>query len=70
MKSKLEERKKVLEAEWAKLDEQDQSIVKQGSELQRKLSELRTEKIRLQGSFKEIEALLNDEPKEEVDVKN
>lgn len=70
MKTKLEERKKVLEAEWAKLDEEDKKIVEQGSQLQRKLSELRTEKIRLQGSFKEIEALLKDEPKGEVDVQN
>jgi len=60
-KAKLEERKVALKVKFDKLEEGRKELVEKSSELQRQISAIYTEQVQLQGSFKEIEALLAEE---------
>lgn len=71
-KAKLEERKSVLETQFKQLEERRKALVDQGSEIQRQISAIYTEQIQLQGSFKEIQVLLDGmkEPMETLNANN
>jgi len=66
--TKLEDRKKALEGDFTKLEENRKVLVEQGKEINRKLSEIQAEQLRLQGSYREIENLLREEDKDGKDI--
>lgn len=57
MKAQLEERIKVVEEEFKKLDDKKKECVEQRRKLDQVLSEIQTRQVQLQGSYKELTEL-------------
>ena len=58
---KLEQRKAELEKEFNTLDKEEEKLVDEGRELNKRLSEIRAKKLHLQGSFQEVDRLIKEE---------
>lgn len=57
MSNDYQEMKKKLEEDFAKLDEERKSLIEQRRQLDQRLSQIQTEQLRLQGSYKTVTEL-------------
>lgn len=58
--SKLEKRKALISEKFDLLEEERKSLLEQGRQMNEKLAEIRAEMLRLQGSYNEVESMLDE----------
>jgi len=69
VKVKLKERKEALELEFNSLAEEQEKLIAQWKEINKRLSAIREWQLRIQGSFKEVLDLLGEEAPEKEEKK-
>jgi peptidoglycan hydrolase CwlO-like protein len=69
LKSKLKAKREVIESNFKALDQQRLDLVAKRKEIDRRITQIAEELVRLQGEFRALEDLDRDEPKLEIPKK-
>ena len=67
MKVRLEKRRDEVKSQFNELEAKRKELVEQGKGIQRQLSDVQAEQVRLQGSFRELENLIGEADGKEQD---